>query len=288
MKNDKGIFIAVEGIDGSGKSYQVASLYEAFVQELRVDPDNIVLTQEPGKGLRKALAAAGGDVDPATETLLFLADRNEHIKRVIRPSLEQGKIVICDRYHASTLAYQSWGKRQGFDVPQTLFRSYGMPVPDLTLLIDVPATVAMERIQKRGKTDQFEKDIRFLEMVREGYKNIAWNPNMFGFDMAVINGVGDPDVVTNRVIQSLCKYLGGKLYFSGLFDTFSPNLMEKVLFDPGNTMTAAEERTSALRMLKEGRFVSDNPMRRRVNENKNPRQPEEEDEYVGLGPDLSL
>jgi dTMP kinase len=103
---------------------------------------------------------------------VFLADRLEHVKRVISPALEEGKTVICERYIDSTLAYQVWGRGLSLKRVNELIQWHNFPMPDLTLLFDLPLEEALRRMNARGERNELEGEV-FLSRVREGYKSIA-------------------------------------------------------------------------------------------------------------------
>ncbi len=135
-------------------------------------------------------------VDPVTELLLFCAARREHVERVIRPALEEGKIVICDRFMDSTLAYQGGGRGISFEIIQELNRiSTGGLEPDLTILLDVPPEVGIKRI--RGERDRIEKEeLEFHRRVREAYLEIARRePHR----VVVVDGTGEPEEVRKNI-----------------------------------------------------------------------------------------
>jgi dTMP kinase len=168
------VFVTFEGIDGAGKSTQ-AALCAEWLGGLLGD-SNILLTKEPGgwpggESLRDALLS-GGLSDPWGELYVFLADRLEHVKRVIRPALEEGKTVICERYIDSTLAYQVWGRGLSLKRVNELIQWHNFPMPDLTLLFDLPLEEALRRMNVRGERNELEGEV-FLSRVREGYKSIA-------------------------------------------------------------------------------------------------------------------
>ena len=171
------LFITFEGIEGSGKSTQVARLAE-WLATRGCTP---VVTREPGgtplgRKLRDALLK--GDVeDPLTEAMLMTADRAEHVARVIQPALAGGEHVLCDRHADSTLAYQGGGSGVSRDVLQALNRvaTRGL-VPDLTLLYDLEPKVALARMHARtgGNADRFEAESRaFHERVRAADRELA-------------------------------------------------------------------------------------------------------------------
>lgn len=178
------MFISFEGIEGSGKSTALTLL----AQELERRGYDVLRTREPGGcGLGRALRpilldARTRSLNMRAELYLFLADRAQHVAEVIRPALEAGQIVLCDRYTDSTLAYQGYGR--GLD-PEKLRRinemATGGLVPDLTLLMDLPVGLGLERaglrnqrqgtVLSEGRFDAESMD--FHERVRQGYLALA-------------------------------------------------------------------------------------------------------------------
>jgi len=150
-----GLFIVLEGIDGTGKSTQARRLGEWFVSQGR----EVVLSREPtngpwGKKLRES--ASTGRLAPQDELQYFLNDRRQHVEEKIAPALAAGKVVILDRYYFSTMAYQG---ARGFD-PMEIRRMNEefAPVPDLLLILDLDVDTAHDRIGHRGdSTNEFEK-----------------------------------------------------------------------------------------------------------------------------------
>lgn len=180
-----GTFITFEGIDGSGKSTQLRLLNNF----LRANGFNPLITREPGGTpvglrLRAALLDATGEVDPLTELLVFAADRAQHVRRVIRPALESGQVVISDRYADATVAYQGAGR--GFS-PQLIAEIVQLATeglkPDLTVLFDVGIEESTSRTKRRstGKSsaaktgpDRLDiEDAEFHSRVRDAYLEIA-------------------------------------------------------------------------------------------------------------------
>jgi dTMP kinase len=180
-----GTFITFEGIDGSGKSTQLRLLNNF----LRANGWNPLVTREPGGTpvglrLRAALLDATEEVDPLTELLVFAADRAQHVRRVIRPALEAGRVVISDRYADATVAYQGAGR--GFP-PQLITEIVQLATeglkPDLTVLFDVGIEESTSRTTRRSsgksssnKTGRDRLDIENAEFhgrVREAYLQIA-------------------------------------------------------------------------------------------------------------------
>lgn len=171
----RGIFITLEGGEGAGKSTLQGSLAAAFTRAGR----EVVVTREPGgtalgKRLRKELLN-GGHVEAAAELLLYAADRAQHVAEVIRPALERGAVVVCDRFSDSTVAYQGYGRKLDKKTIATLNGLAQQGVrPDLTLWLDVPVAVGLARTRRRGANDRLEGEaVAFHERVRKGFKVIA-------------------------------------------------------------------------------------------------------------------
>jgi dTMP kinase len=175
-----GTFITFEGIDGSGKSTQLR-LLSAYLRSQGCD---LVVTREPGGTplglrLRAALLDAHEQVDPLTELLVFAADRAQHVRRLLRPALESGQVVLSDRYADATIAYQGAGR--GFStelVSQIVALATEGLKPDLTLLFDVSVEACLERTRRRTdgkhKGDRLDAENRdFHARVRAEYLRIA-------------------------------------------------------------------------------------------------------------------
>jgi len=173
----RGRFITLEGGEGVGKTTNIA-----FIQSL-LEAHNIpvLLTREPGgtalaENLRELLLNKEQEAiaEPA-ELLMMFAARAQHIKHVITPALEQGSWVLCDRFTDATYAYQGGGR--GMDLSSIRWLEYfvqGDLRPDLTLLLDAPTQVGMDRAGQRGALDRFESEkMAFFEKVRQTYLNIA-------------------------------------------------------------------------------------------------------------------
>ena len=178
-----GTFITFEGIDGSGKSTQLRLLADY----LRAQGCDVLSTREPGGtpvGLRLRAALLDGqeEVDPLTELLVFAADRAQHVRRVLRPALDAGRVVLSDRYADATKAYQGAGR--GFP-PELISEIVQLATeglkPDLTLLFDLPANESVARTRRRSEgraknygADRLDaEDIEFHKRVRESYLRLA-------------------------------------------------------------------------------------------------------------------
>jgi len=175
-----GTFITFEGIDGSGKSTQLRFLAN-FLAQTGCD---VLLTREPGgtpvgNRLRAALLDASEEVDPLTELLVFAADRAQHVRRVLRPALAEGRVVFSDRYADATAAYQGAGR--GFR-PELIAEIIQLATeglkPHLTVLFDLPVSDSMTRTRRRGtgphRGDRLDsEDDSFHRRVREAYLELA-------------------------------------------------------------------------------------------------------------------
>jgi dTMP kinase len=171
----RGRFITLEGGEGAGKTTQSLLLAD-YLTASGIDA---VRTREPGGSpgaelLRGILLDGTIDWSPQAETLLHFAARAEHVAKTIRPAIEAGSWVICDRFYDSTMAYQGYGQGADRDFIQAQIRLLGMD-PDLTMVLDVPETVAAARMRQRGgQTDRYEQlDAAFHGRVRAGFRAIA-------------------------------------------------------------------------------------------------------------------
>lgn len=166
--NKPGLLIVFEGTDGTGKSTQL-KLLARVLQEKGLP---VISTYEPtdgkyGKQIRE-LFSNRRDIGPEEELDLFLADRQEHVESLINPALHAGKIILCDRYFLSTIAYQG---AEGLEPSMILSRNSFAPVPDLVLLFHAPIATGVRRItQSRGDTqNDFEKE-EYLKKVAEQFE----------------------------------------------------------------------------------------------------------------------
>ena len=166
----KGLFITFEGADGSGKTTQLNKI-KNFLEEKGFD---VVVTREPGslelgQKIRNILLHYDGVVADRCEIFLFLADRAQHVETFIKPAIEEGKIVLCDRHTDSTIAYQGYGREQDIELLKKLneIAVNGLK-PDLTMLFDVSTETAQERVG--NEKDRMESiGIEFHRKVRNGY-----------------------------------------------------------------------------------------------------------------------
>ena len=204
----KGLFISFEGIDGSGKSTQVKRLSDA----LNALGHDVVTTREPGgsPGAEEIRALVlQGDPDrwsAETEILLFTAARRDHLERTIRPALEAGKIVICDRFADSTRMYQ--GLSRG-DLRDTVDKLHSLMIgiePDLTLLIDMDPTQGLSRAKGRqGTEERFEDFGTALQaQMRAGFLDLATE---YADRYVTIDGAQSVDDVAGDIIAAVQKRL---------------------------------------------------------------------------------
>lgn len=172
-----GMFISLEGGEGSGKSTQTRLLAQA----LAAAGIAVTVTREPGgapgaEEIRQLLVNGDtGRWDPLSEALLHYAARREHIRHTIQPALAEGRWVVCDRFADSTLAYQGYGHGVGRDVIAAMHASVvGSLAPDLTLVLDLPVEAGLARAASRGGADRYERmDRAFHERLRQGFLDIA-------------------------------------------------------------------------------------------------------------------
>lgn len=169
-----GMFITFEGADGCGKTTQ-QMLAADYLESKGYE---ILITREPGaKGLgediRKILLDYKGPVSERCESLLFLADRAQHVDNMILPAIENGQIVLCDRYTDSTVAYQGYGRQQNLERIKKLNDfATNLLKPDLTFVFDIDVETSMQRVGK--EKDRMESEgIEFHNRVRNGYLKLA-------------------------------------------------------------------------------------------------------------------
>lgn len=171
---EKGLFITLEGADGCGKTTQLNLLKEYLTSR----GYEIVVTREPGgKGLgeklREILLNYDGEVSDRCEAFLYLADRAQNIDTIIKPAINSGKIVLCDRHTDSSVAYQGYGREQNIDNINMLNELAVNGVhPDLTIVFDIDTETSMARVG--AEKDRLESaGIEFHKRVRNGYLEIA-------------------------------------------------------------------------------------------------------------------
>ena len=208
----RGRFITLEGPEGSGKTTAARHL----ASWLRGRGVATVLTQEPGgtplgEEVRRIVLHMRGmsdDLDPRTDALLYAAGRAQHVARVIRPALERGEWVVCARFIDSSMAYQGAGYGNDFEELRRLqdFATGGLR-PDLTILLDVPVDVGLERTRRRQEWNRFEdtEEVAFFERVRSAYQRMAVEePDRF----RIVDGAGSVDASDEAIRTVVAEAFG--------------------------------------------------------------------------------
>ena len=205
---DKGYFISFEGIDGSGKSTQIQKLAK-FLKTLGFD---VIITREPGgsvggEEIRNLLLQ--GNIDrwsAETEILLFTAARRDHLERIILPALQEGKIVICDRFADSTRMYQGIRGPDLRNLVDTLNEKVINFDPDLTILIDIKPEISLKRAKSRKIVEERFEDfgVELQKKMRKGFIGLA---EEFGARIEVVNGHQSVD----KLAQDICSIVKAKL-----------------------------------------------------------------------------
>ena len=207
-----GLFITFEGIEGCGKSTQVKLLSD----ELKDKGNTCIVTREPGgtyigSKIREILLNPDHNgMASEAELLLYSADRAQHVREVIKPAIDSGKLVICDRFMDATVAYQGYGRGLEMSLISELNKIASINTrPDLTFLLDCPVEIgigrALERNSKKGHAgdDRFEREVMaFHQKVRDGYLSIAKSePDR----IKVIDACRDVDAVQNEIWEIVRK-----------------------------------------------------------------------------------
>ena len=205
--NRRGFLISFEGSEGSGKTTQI----ELLVPRLQKLGREVVVTREPGgtdigEDIRHLLIRANGSEEmcPEAELLLFAASRAQLVREVVVPALQEGKIVLCDRFLDSTTVYQGAGRSLSPDpVNQINQFAVGNVLPNLTIVLDVPAEVSLQRVKHRATDlpDRIEQEnIDFYRIVREGYLLLAKSmPGRFH----VVDGTKSASIIEKQVWKSV-------------------------------------------------------------------------------------
>ncbi len=208
---ERGKLITLEGVEGCGKSTQMKLLRAA----LEAEGKKVLTTAEPGgsllgKELRRILKdSAGTKISPKAELYLFLADRAQHVEEVIRPALEKGLVVICDRFTDSTLAYQGYGRKLDLDLLKKLNKLATSGIePDLTIVLDCEPGLGFERHRKKGDGSEscrfHQESLEFHDRIREGYKDLAaQEPER----LSLIDASGNMEEV-HESVRRACKEAG--------------------------------------------------------------------------------
>jgi dTMP kinase len=210
-----GWFVTLEGIEGSGKTTQA----ELLANALRSRGDLVTVTREPGgtragEFIRAIFLDSTVSLEHTTELLLVLADRAQHVREQLRPTLERGQIVISDRYSDSTTAYQGYGRGLDLKLVRELNRLATDGItPDLTIVLDCPPEVGLARTKARvhgaaRAIDRFEgEQIEFHRRVREGFRAIASDePSR----LVLLDSTEDTHLVSARILRLVVERLAGR------------------------------------------------------------------------------
>ncbi len=202
----RGRFVVLDGIEGAGKTTQLAALVERGAEFGACDP---LLTREPGgtplgESLRTLLLDSRREgMDPIAELLLIFAARAEHIDKLIRPGLEAGRWVFCDRFTDASFAYQGAGRGMGKERIEMLERAVqGSFRPDLVVILDLAPEAGMARAHRRGQAaDRFEREpLDFFRAVRKGYLERARaDPDRY----LVIDATAEKEEITAHIIAGI-------------------------------------------------------------------------------------
>ena len=202
----KGLFITFEGPEGSGKSTQIKLLRQFLVER----GHDVVTTREPGgtaagDRIRSVLLDKDcGSLEPETELFLMLAQRSEHLKKVILPSLKAGKTVLCDRYYDSSMAYQGYARGLKIERVRSVHEAF-LPgfLPDLTVLLRIAPEVGLERARHGGtkQLDRMESEaLDFHRKVLAGYDLVAAEePERF----VVVEADDEPEKMADRIAAEI-------------------------------------------------------------------------------------
>ncbi len=204
----RGILIAVEGIDGSGKTTLARNLFHL----LQEDNFDVLLTKEPGATtlgmhVREIIHHQTIPLSTQAQYLLFAADRAQHFAEIIIPSLKAKKLIISDRMSDSSLAYQCYGN--GLDIAMIRsINNWAMNniTPDITIFVRIPVPQALKRINNRGNISAYEKCETFLHNVAQGFETLYKNRN----DIIIVDGTQTQETITHQVCNALKEWISAK------------------------------------------------------------------------------
>lgn len=203
----KGLFISIEGADACGKSTQITKIYEYLSEKYEV-----VMTREPGgtpiseKIRNIVLDNNNTEMKAETEALLYAAARAQHYLEKIKPAIEAGKIVLCDRFIHSSLVYQGIGRNLGIEEVKAI-NDFGIhqSMPDIVLYFDVDYAIAQERMESRGGKDRLDQEPEaFHRKIFDGYKEVL---NKYSDHVLLIDANGDIETVFENTKEKLGVYL---------------------------------------------------------------------------------
>ena len=192
-------FLVLEGMDGTGTT----TIAHLVSERLRARDLRVCLTSEPTDGplgrLLRSHLTGGLNLDPFTTALVFSGDRADHLARTIRPALDRGEWVVCDRYLLSTLAYQG---AEGVSREAILGASSGFEVPDLTVVLEVSDDVREERMSGRRQRERYE-DPAFMDALRASYTESIALMRGAGHEIDVLDASESPDEIVGWILRRL-------------------------------------------------------------------------------------
>jgi dTMP kinase len=202
----KGKFITLEGGEGAGKSANLGYIRD-FLATRGI---RALVTREPGgtplgESIRSLLLAPGGNIVPEAELLLLFAARAQHLQETIKPALQSGAWVLCDRFTDASYAYQGGGRGAAPEFVQMLEERVQQGLrPDLTLLLDAPVEIGLARAARRGPADRFEAEsLAFFQRVREAYLRLA---ESFPQRIRIIDAAQPLERVQARIAEALAEF----------------------------------------------------------------------------------
>ena len=204
-------FLVIDGVNGAGKGTLIRRISD-YLEEKKLQ---YLLTRQPGgtyvgKEIRRLLLENTAEkLTPLSEILLFSADRSQHVERVIRPSLGDGKLVVCDRYYYSTVAFQGYGRGYDLDQIHSITKlAVGDMKPDLLVLLDLDPEIGLARTRKRDsdERDNFEaEEIDFHRRLRKGFLELAEECEE---PVVVVDASPSPEEVWEKVKDIVDRWLG--------------------------------------------------------------------------------
>ena len=215
MFKKKPFFIVFEGVEGCGKSYQSKKLFK----KLKKKKISSILTREPGgttssELIRKLILkdyynkSKGEKFDKYTDTLLYLAARNEHVKTKIQPALQKKKIVICDRFVDSTIAYQVFGKKVDYKFINNIHKIILQGLkPNITFILKVSPTSSKKRLLKRKSKNRYDNFPQsFYNKAQNSFIKIAKNKKNY----FILNSSNNDNLLEKKIYKIVCRYLNIK------------------------------------------------------------------------------
>ena len=199
------MFITIEGIDGCGKSTQSEKLAQWLSERTG---RKTIRTFEPGgwpEGVKlREFILTSKNYSAMSELLLFLADRAEHVEKVIAPAIRAGQNVICERWNESTIAYQSGGHKLNVESVNSLITACKFPEPDAKILLDVSPEIAVSRITSRTKSDKFEDEgLVLMQNAAKAYRELAESRRLTRIDCGTLN----QEQVFSAIVYELERHL---------------------------------------------------------------------------------